>query len=159
MNSWKECCHEITRINITKTPVNPHDELPIRTTHEGSEDGGDIGGLKPFEEVVRMAIISPATTIGTARPNPIEPWFRKPTLLRPPFAYNGERMRADTKANTMAIGLWEDELRAAMDGYAKLVRGVRVWIWRDTYNGGKEGESVFNGKESNCKGAWKFIKL
>jgi hypothetical protein len=71
-NSWTESCHDSTSISITKTPASPQGELPILSTQEGSGDGIKEA-LEPLradmeEEVVLMAIISPASTIGRTKP-------------------------------------------------------------------------------------------
>lgn len=73
-NSWTELCHESTSINITKTPASPQLELPILRTHEGSGDGikeeppcVDEGELDD-DEVVLIAMISPARTMGRTNP-------------------------------------------------------------------------------------------
>ncbi|KAF5452944.1 hypothetical protein F2P56_027895, partial [Juglans regia] len=71
-NSWTDACHESTSISITKIPARPQDELPILRTQEGSGEG-IIEALAPppcadADEVVLIAIISPARTIGRTKP-------------------------------------------------------------------------------------------
>lgn len=70
-NSWTDACHESTSISITKMPASPQDELPILNTQEGSGEG-IIEALAPpcaeADEVVLIAIISPARTIGRTKP-------------------------------------------------------------------------------------------
>lgn len=74
--SCTEPCHESTNRSMSKTPASPQDELPILSTHEGSGEGknepdcADDNELEPDDEVVLMAIISPARTIGRTNPEP-----------------------------------------------------------------------------------------
>lgn len=73
--SCTEPCHESTNKSMIKTPASPQDELPILSTHEGSGEGknepdcADGNELEPDDEVVLMAIISPARTIGRTNPD------------------------------------------------------------------------------------------
>ncbi|KAK8498423.1 hypothetical protein V6N13_105041 [Hibiscus sabdariffa] len=72
--SLTDCCHDSTSISITKIAASPHDEPPILSTHVGS--GDELSqALPPFgleqeegDDVVLMAIISPAKTIGRTNP-------------------------------------------------------------------------------------------
>lgn len=73
-NSWTDSCQDSTSMSITRIPASPHDEPPILSTHEGSADGINEA-LPPLcidddeeEDVVLMATISPARTIGRTNP-------------------------------------------------------------------------------------------
>lgn len=55
-----------------KTPANPQEDPPILSTHDGSGDGRNEPLVRDEEEVdeevVLIAIISPARTIGKTKP-------------------------------------------------------------------------------------------
>lgn len=60
---------------MTKTPARPQLELPILSTHDGSGEGVqeepprvDADELDDDEEVVLIAITSPARTMGSTNP-------------------------------------------------------------------------------------------
>lgn len=107
-NSCTDSCHDSTSNNITKIPASPQDELPILSTHEGSGDG-IIEALPPpcveideHDEVVLMAIISPARTIGRTKPELHFVSYRV-SFFR--VTYKGDRTMAETRASTMATDL------------------------------------------------------
>ncbi|GAB4842635.1 hypothetical protein Ancab_012608 [Ancistrocladus abbreviatus] len=106
-----ESCQESTSINIIKTPASPQEELPILSTHEGS-DGRMTDSLSPLldeddvEDVVRIAIISKASTAGRRSPEFHLMSYRVSLWLL--LTYSGERTTADARASSMATGLWEE---------------------------------------------------
>lgn len=57
---------------MTRTPASPQDEPPTRNTDEGSDDKMDLrgpdNGVDDVDEVVLIAIMSPANTIGSTNP-------------------------------------------------------------------------------------------
>ncbi|KAL4313370.1 hypothetical protein GQ457_01G040650 [Hibiscus cannabinus] len=104
-NSLTDCCHDSTSISNTKVAASPHDEPPIPSTDVGSGDGLSQP-LPPSaideeddDELVLMAIISPAKTIGRTNPELSFVSCFLPT-------YNGDRTRAASRANAMATPLW-----------------------------------------------------
>ncbi|KAF2323623.1 hypothetical protein GH714_036364 [Hevea brasiliensis] len=97
-------------MSITRIPASPQDELPILSTQEGSEEGVNEA-LPPFwtddVDVVLMAIISPARTIGRTNPELHFVLKKCESFLR--FKYNGDSTIAEARANTMANPLCDDE--------------------------------------------------
>ena len=106
---------------MTKTPPSPQDELPIPSTQDGSGDGIKEA-LEPLrtdmeDEVVLMAIISPASTIGRTNPGL---HFVSSFLL---VTYSGDRTTAEARASTMANALCDEFWLAVLQAYvAMLVR-------------------------------------
>lgn len=94
---------------MIRTPASPQDEPPTLNTDDGS---GDITNLRTpdidevdGDEVVFMAIMSPAKTIGNTNPEFHRVSYRVSLLL---LVYNGDRITAVIKASAMATGLCVD---------------------------------------------------
>lgn len=99
-------------MSISNNPASPQDELPILSTHEGSEGRSEVDDASLLtddeelddEDVVLIAIIRPARTIGRTNPEfHFDSWYDLLSCFR--LTYKGESTIAETRASTMATDL------------------------------------------------------
>lgn len=94
---------------MIKTPASPQDEPPILNTDEGSDDKIQLRSRVIDEnvgdEVVLIAIMRPAKTIGRTKPE-FHLMSYRVSLFR--VTYNGDSITAETNASAIATGLCDE---------------------------------------------------